>query len=207
MHKIKINIKKFATNVAISFFLSSVIIICIYFIGDKSISYYTSLINSFAISNTTLNREAVYDSEAKRIIKSPEYGKKYGTIKIPSIDLSLPLYFGDNLKVLRYGIGQYAGSYFPGEGGSVILAGHNNVGIFNKLDQVKKGDKVIIEANYGTFNYVVTESKVVKETDLEAFPIYDDKEMLIMYTCWPINRSVVGRKTERLVVYANREGV
>ena len=46
--------------------------------------------------------------------------------------------------------------------------------------------------------------KVVKETDLEAFPIQHDHELLIMYTCWPINRSVVGRKTQRLVVYAER---
>ena len=206
MLKRKLNIKIFATNVAISFFLASIFITCLYFIGEEKINYYTSLINTFAVSNTNTNRETIYDEEAKRIIKSPEYGKRYGTIKIPSIDLSLPLYFGDNLKILRYGIGQYAGSYFPGEGGSTVLAGHNNVGIFNRLDEVKIGDKVIIEANYGTFTYVVTGSKVVKETDLAAFPIVEDKEMLVMYTCWPINRSVVGRKTERLVVYADRIG-
>ena len=56
-------------------------------------------------------------------------------------------------------------------------------------------------------NVLFSESKkVVKETDLAAFPIQHEKELLILYTCWPINRSVVGRKTERLVIYANKVG-
>ena len=49
--------------------------------------------------------------------------------------------------------------------------------------------------------------KVVKETNLAAFPIQHDHELLIMYTCYPINQSVVGRKTKRYVVYAKKVGV
>ena len=42
---------------------------------------------------------------------------------------------GDTLDILRYGVGHYAGSFFPGEGGSVIFAAHNNY--FRKLNQTK----------------------------------------------------------------------
>ena len=73
-------------------------------------------------------------------------------------------------------------------------------------NKVKIDDEVIIEASYGTFTYKVYESKVVKETDLEAFDVQEDEEILLMYTCWPINRSVFGRKTQRLVVYAKKIG-
>ena len=72
--------------------------------------------------------------------------------------------------------------------------------------KVKKGDKVVIEANYATFTYEVYDYKVVKETNLKAFEIQQNEERLLMYTCYPINQSVVGRKTKRYVVYAKRVG-
>ena len=205
MSKKRFKIKTFATNVAISFFLASIFITCLYFLGEEKINHYTMLINKLAVDVTT-EREAVYDAESKRLIKYPSYGKQYGTITISSIDVSLPLYYGDSLKILRYGIGQYAGSFFPGEGGSVILAGHNNPGILNKLDKVKENDEIVIKANYGTFNYKVVETKIVNETELESFLYENGKEMLILYTCYPINRSVIGRKTQRLVIYAELIG-
>lgn len=199
-------LKKFASYIAISFFFASIFVCLFYFLIEDKISLYVSLINTTAVKKTDVTREAEYNFESKRLIKYPAYGKKYGTILIPSIKLKLPLYYGDTLKILRYGIGQYAGSYFPGENGTTILAGHNNVGIFHELDKVKVGDIVTIEASYGTFKYQVESFKVVKETDLAAFPIQHEEEMLIMYTCYPINRSVFGRKTKRYVVYAKRIG-
>ena len=124
-------------------------------------------------------------------------------LKISSVGIDLPLYYGDNLEVLSYGIGQYAGSYFPGEGGSIILAGHNDPGYFDKLLDVKQGDMVLINTTYGDFNYKVDSFKVVNENELSAFPVQTEKELLIMYTCYPLG---VGKKTERFVVYAYRVG-
>lgn len=202
----KINKKILAINIAISFFFAAIFITIVYFLGESEINYYTSLINSVAINVSNNEREAVYSKDSKRLVKYPAYGTRYGTFKIDSIDLSLPLYYGDTLKILRYGVGHYAGSYFPGEGGSIIMPAHNNPGIFNRLDEVKVGDTIVIEANYGTFTYKVTEYKVVNEKDLDAFPIQDEKELLIAYTCYPLHRRVVGRKTERYVVYAEKIG-
>ena len=205
MKRFKNIIKILAINIAISFFFASIFVTIVYFLGEEKINYYSALINSLVV-NSNKENEAVFSKEFKRLIELPTYGKKFGMIKIPSIDLSLPLYHGDSLKILHYGIGHYAGSYFPGEGGSIIVPGHNNVGVFHDLEKVKVGDKVIIEANYGTFTYEVTSYKVIKETDLDAFPIQKEEEILIMYTCYPINRSVIGRKTERYVVYAKKIG-
>ena len=44
-------------------------------------------------------------------------------------------------------------------------------------------------------------SKIIKETDVEEVPIQSEKELLMIYTCWPINN--LGHATERYVVYAN----
>lgn len=196
--------KEFASKIAISFFFAAIFVVIFYLFFESKISTYISLINTTAVKESIENKIATYNLESKRLISFPKYGSKYANIEIPSIKLKLPVYYGDTKKILRLGVGHYNGSYFPGENGSIIYAAHNNPGYFQKLDQVKIDDEVIIKASYGEFKYKVVESKVVKETDLEAFPVQHDKELLIMYTCWPINRSVVGRKTQRLVVYAER---
>ena len=200
-------LKSIATNVAISFFFTAIFVLCYYYFIDGEVSSYISLINITAVNRGNIEeRIAEYDFENKSLIKYPSWGSKFGTLKIDSIKLSLPIYHGDNLKILRKGAGHYAGSYFPGEGGGIILAAHNTSGFFKEIDKVKKGDIVTIEATYGTFKYKVYDYKIVKESNEAAFKVSDDEEILIMYTCYPINRSVVGRKTKRYVVYALRVG-
>ncbi len=203
---IKSKLKKWASVIAVSFFFAAIFVLFYYFFIDDMISPYISLINTTAIKENNDDIKMEYNFEAKRLLKYPNYGQKYATLKISSINLSLPLYFGDTLKILRYGVGHFAGSYFPGENGTIILAAHNNKGFFHELDKVRIGDKVEIKADYGTFYYEVESYKVVKETDLSAFPITHEEEKLIMYTCYPINRSIVGRKTQRYVVYAKKVG-
>lgn len=197
-------LKEFASKIAISFFFAAIFVVVFYLFFETKISSYISLINTTAVKDSIEDKIATYNLEKKRLISFPKYGSKYANLEIPSISLKLPVYYGDTKKILRLGVGHYNGSYFPGENGSIIYAAHNNPGYFQKLDQVKKDDEVIIKASYGEFKYKVTETKIVKETDLDAFPISNDHELLIMYTCWPINRSVLGRKTKRFVVYAER---
>ena len=205
--KKKFAIDTFAINIAVSFFFASIFIVLGYFLLDEKINYYTSLINTIAVnSSEDSGEEIVLNYETKRLVTYPDYGKKYATLSIPSIELKLPLYYGDSLKILKYGAGHNAGTYFPGEGGSIIVAAHNTASFFKRLEEVKVDDEITIETSYGTFKYKVDSFKVVKETDLSAFPIQTERELLILYTCYPMNRSVIGRRTERYVVYAYRVG-
>ncbi len=206
--KLKTRIKTVATNVAIAFFFTAIFVLLYYYVIEDKISLYINLINTTAVKNIEdTPRETKYNFETSKLLNYPKFGHKFGSLIIKSIGMNLPVYHGDNLKILRYGVGHYAGSYFPGENGTIILAAHNTSGFFNKLDDIKKGDKVIFKASYADFEYEVYDMKVVKETDLNAFKIQHDEEILIMYTCYPINRSVVGRKTKRYVVYAKKVGV
>lgn len=200
MHKkVKFSKKAFATYVALSFLFVSVFIVIVYFGFNNSIKRYTDLINTAAIKRSDKTRKISFDETKKKLEVMPAYGDKYGTVKIDSIDLKLPLYYGDNTKILSYGIGHYAGSYFPGEGGSIILAGHNDPGYLDRLFEVKQGDMITIDASYGTFKYTVKNTKIVNENDLDSFPIQMNRELLIIYTCYPKG---IGHKTERFVVYA-----
>ena len=204
--KKKGNIKKFASNIAISFFFAAIFVLCYYFVLEDYIVPYISLINTTAVGKEEVLEEAKYNFEAKRLIKYPSFGSKYATLEIPSINLSLPVYHGDTKKILQSAIGHYTGSYFPGENGSILYAGHNNKGLFHDLDKIKIGDTITIKTTYGTFNYKMVENKIVNENDLAAFPIQHDKELLMMYTCWPIDKGIVGHKKERYIVYAEKIG-
>ena len=203
----KARIKTVAINLAIAFFFTAIFVLCYYYIVEEKLSSYINLINLTAVKKTSEDRITTYNFETNKLLNYPKYGKKFATLKIKSINMNLPIYHGDNLKILRHGVGHFAGSYFPGENGTIILAAHNTNGFFNKLDKIKKGDKVVIDASYATFEYEVYDMKVVQETNLKAFKIQHDEERLIMYTCYPINRSIVGRKTKRYVVYAKKVGV
>lgn len=202
--KKKLNVKKFASSLAISFFFSALFVLVYYFILEDKIMPYISIINTTAVRHNNVEIEAKYNLEAKRLIDYPSYGSKYATLEIASINLKLPVYHGDNKKILMLGVGHYTGSYFPGENGSILYAAHNNKGLFHDLDKIKVGDLITIKATYGTFTYQMTEFKIVKETDLAAFPIQHNNELLMMYTCWPIDKGIVGQKKERYVVYAKR---
>lgn len=203
----KQNKKTFATLVAISFFFAAIFLSIVYLFFYNEIEFYTSLINTTTVNKLAQSdNDIVFNKESKRLISYPDYGKKFASLIIPAINMNLPLYHGDSLEIMRHAVGHYAGSYFPGEGATILLAAHNTAGFFQKIDELKVGDEIIIKATYGTFTYKVDSYKVVNEKDEEAFPFQKEKELLIMYTCYPINRSVVGRKTERYVVYASKVG-
>ena len=73
--------------------------------------------------------------------------------------------------------------------------------ILANLPKLVEGDFLTVETSYGTFEYKMIGSKIIKDTDVNEVPIQKNNEMLMIYTCWPINN--IGHATERYVVYAN----
>jgi len=138
--------------------------------------------------------------ESNVLINRPIYGSQYAMLKIESIDISLPIFFGESFSTLKSGIGQDSRSYFPGEGGSIIYMGHNFKTFLRRLPEASIGDTILIETEYGDFEYIIYDTKVINETNVEEVPIQQKEEILMIYTCWPINN--VGYAYERYVVYA-----
>ena len=153
-------------------------------------------------TNSNVVSEIKFNKEVNEITEYPEYGSRYGNIKIESLDVNLPLYYGDKLSILRNGVGQSSGAYFPGEGGSIICMGHNTKTFLYRLPEIKKGAIINVETTYGTFEYKVNETKIVNMYDVDQLPVQKDKEILMLYTCYPVNG--LGHKTDRFVVYAER---
>lgn len=146
--------------------------------------------------------EIKFDKEVQEIKEYPEYGTRYANIKIESIDVNLPLYYGDKLSILKNGAGQSSGAYFPGEGGTIICMGHNTKTFLYRLPEVKLDDIIEIQTTYGDFKYMVYDTKIVNMYDVDQLPVQKNEEILMLYTCYPVNG--IGHKTDRWVVYAKK---
>lgn len=195
-------VKATISNIIVAFIYVGIIFGIIYILYSDSISRAISLIDLISVQTTEkVLKDVKIDLSTNKLVSYPKYGTKYGQIKIPSIDVDLPLYYGDTLKILRLGVGHSSGSYFPGEGGSVLCMGHNYSGYLKRLPETKIGDKITIETTYGIYTYEIYDTKIVNQKQLDAAPIQEEKEILMLYTCYPIN--AIGHPTQRIFVYAN----
>ena len=172
------------------------------FLGSK-IEEIISLVNKVAIDLEEKQTAPTIIGENNKLENYPEYGTQYATIEIPKIDVNLPVYFGDTLEILKKGVGHSSGSYFPGEGGSIIYMGHNSKKVFRRFSELQKGNEITVKTNYGEYNYKIYDMQLIKETDVDKLPIQKDKEILMIYTCYPFNN--IGYATQRYVVYAELE--
>jgi sortase A len=125
-------------------------------------------------------------------------GEEMGEVVIPSISLKYPLIHGTLDEHLAKGIGHYAGSVYPGEGGNVVISGHRDT-VFRKLGNVKIGDSININTSYGSYNYKATGTRIVDKDDRTVI-VPSNKEMLTITTCYPFN--FIGSAPKRYIVTA-----
>lgn len=193
------------SSIIVALLIIGLLILVIKLFLGQEIEQAFSLVNkvSITIDENRVEEPTQINEEKNTLENYPEYGTKYGTIKIEKIDVNLPIYFGDTLEILKNGIGHSSGSYFPGEGGSIIYMGHNYKNMLRRLGEVQKGNIIKITTTYGEYTYKVYDMQLIKETELDKLPVQRDKEILMLYTCYPFNN--IGYTTQRYVVYAELE--
>ncbi len=202
MRKFKEGFKAAIKSLIVALLFAVCLLAIIHILFKNEIKAAISYIDLISVDDSKYEYvEASIDEETKQIKNYPEYGTKYANIKIDRIDVDLPVYFGDDLNTLKKGVGHSSGSYFPGEGGSIVYMGHNSKDIFRRFDELEIGDKIIVTTSYGTFEYVIYNYKIINEKALEELPIQKEKEVLMIYTCFPLNN--IGYAYQRYVVYAN----
>lgn len=101
------------------------------------------------------------------------------------IDIALePQVVDGNRTTVSRNVGSYlATGIRPGQGGNVILYGHNKREIFGRLSELRTGDAVQVRSEDGRlWNYVVTQRVVVDQADTSLLQPQTG-EMLTLYTC------------------------
>jgi sortase A len=126
-------------------------------------------------------------------------GSPVGRIEIPRIGANFVVVKGTDTADLEKGPGVYSETNFPGIAGTTAIAGHRTTYLapFRHIDELRKGDEIIVRMPYGRFIYTVTGEKSVLPTDVRAAIDYVGYTRLVLSACTPPFSAA-----ERLLVYA-----
>ena len=113
-----------------------------------------------------------------------------GYIRIPKIDVELPIYHGTEERVLQSGVGHFEGTSLPvgGESTHSVLTGHRGLPskiLFTDLDKLVEGDVFYIKILGETFAYQVDQILTVLPEDTKALSIEPGKDYVTLVTCTP----------------------
>lgn len=102
-----------------------------------------------------------------------------GTLKIPALDLELPVMEEWSYPRLRKAPCRYSGSAYRGD---MVIAAHNYKTHFGRLKELRPGDEVtFIDADGNVFRYAVAETETLGGGDVEEMRAGDWD--LTLFTC------------------------
>ncbi|TDB86845.1 class E sortase [Actinomadura sp. KC216] len=118
------------------------------------------------------------------MIRIPRFGKDYRFVIIEGVDR----------EDLRKGPGHYPGTALPGQVGNFVVSGHRTTysAPFNRLGELKRGDKILIDTRDRQYVYTVTGRDIVKPSATEVTaPVprhpkrKPTKPLITLTTCHP----------------------
>ena len=140
---------------------------------------------------------------ANRFAREAETGEGIGRIRIDSIDLDVVVVEGTDSASLEKGPGHYPETKFPGQAGTIGIAGHRTTYLapFRHIDEIERGDEIVLEMPYATFTYTTQKHEVVDPSQVE---IVDDVgyDRLVLTACHPLYSAA-----ERWAVFARLSDV
>jgi sortase A len=152
----------------------------------------------FAERDQVSLKKALIDPPTRVVEKKPLPGDAIGKIEIPSIDVSKYVVEGTDADSLRKGPGHYPDTPLPGQHGTSAIAGHRTTygAPFRNLDDVHKGDRIVLEMPYGTFVYRVERTQIVDDSALWVTKRVNH-DRLVLTACHPLYSAA-----QRIVAFA-----
>ena len=127
-----------------------------------------------------------------------------GYIKIPAINIDLPIYHGTTGAAMEKGAGHMEGTSLPvgGIGTHAVISAHSGMAsakLFTDLDKLELGDMFFITVCNQKLAYEVDNIAVVEPTDIDLIRIDTQQDYVTLLTCTPY-----GVNTHRLLVRGHR---
>lgn len=120
-------------------------------------------------------------------------------LRIPAIDLAVPLLEGIDEITLNRGVGRIPGMARKiADGGNFGIAGHRD-GYFRGLKDIGVGDTIEVLTLTDTFSYRVDDISIIGKNDLSVLQ-QTDNQVLTLVTCYPFY--FVGHAPKRYIVKA-----
>lgn len=131
-------------------------------------------------------------------------GGVMGFIKIPCIDVSLPIYHGTSAEILELGAGHLQGTSLPigGESTHSVITGHTGLSsakLFTDLTELEEGDMFFLHVMGEKLAYKVDQISVILPEEMDKLTIENGKDYCTLVTCTPY-----GVNTHRLLVRGER---
>jgi sortase A len=133
---------------------------------------------------TVTTSEKVHLGQGMALIRIPRLGKNYHYVVIEGVTVA----------DLRKGPGHYPGTALPGGIGNFVVSGHRTTyaAPFNRVDELRDGDKILVDTQDKQYIYQVTGEKVVMPTQVdvtEPVPFHagarPTKHLITLTTCHP----------------------
>jgi LPXTG-site transpeptidase (sortase) family protein len=122
-----------------------------------------------------------------------------GVLRIPAVDMAVPVYTGTDRATLNRGAGRVAGTAPLGSPGNVGVAAHRD-GFFRPLKDVIKGDRIVVETIDRALRYEVDDIRIVQPQDVDVLATTTARSSMTLITAYPFY--FVGSAPLRLVVHA-----
>lgn len=179
-------------------------------VADMNKEEYERILDEARIYNAELAERGINwrlsDEEREAYMSQLDIGGNgiMGYIRIPKIDVMLPIYHGTEERILQTSIGHLEETSLPVGGSSThsMLSGHRGLPsarLFTDLDKLREGDTFTMTILNETLTYEVDHIWIVEPSDLSHLTIEEGKDYCTLITCTPY-----GINTHRLLVRAHR---
>lgn len=124
---------------------------------------------------------------ARSLRQRAREGQAVARLRIPAIGVDKVVVQGTGAAALRKGPGIYDRSPYPGVPGTTGIAGHRTTygAPFRRVDQLDRGDRMILELPYGTFTYRVIRTRIVSPTEVSVLDAVKE-DRLVLSACHPL---------------------
>lgn len=155
------------------------------------------------LASTAIMEKNNEDSQYESLLNVSGNGVM-AVIKIPSIDVNLPIYHGTDERTLQMAVGHYQGSSLPIGGASThaILTGHRGLPsakLFTDLDRLEVGDIFYIKVLGDILEYEIDQIETVLPSELDSLSITPGEDYVTLVTCTPY-----GINSHRMLVRGTR---
>ncbi len=139
---------------------------------------------------TCTNNEVTADDSNPQVTNETSNPNEIiGYIMFPSLGESSALLQGDvaddQIAAMDRGVSHDPLSSMPGENGNTVIAGHREL-FFKHFLELNVGDDVIINVGDNVYIYEIESFEVIDPEDVEKVFYSNDQDLLVMYTCYPI---------------------
>lgn len=127
-----------------------------------------------------------------------------GSVEIPKIDITLPIFHTTEEDVLEQAAGHLEGSSLPvgGESTHAVISAHRGLpsaALFTDLDKLEEGDHFLIHVLDDTLCYEVDQITVVEPEETDTLAVVEGEDLVTLLTCTPY-----GVNSHRLLVRGHR---